>query len=170
MVSDGRRTHFNFLTCFIDSQMLSAACNQKLREVFTSCDLFQLKLFSFLHEYNDKISPTYFHDFRASFPSVHQHYTRQACKKGIFLSEEILCSMVLGQGALAMQNPGTPFLLALQNPHLFQIFAKQWKSNLLLQTIKSSKQNVLSWTSTLPFDLPTECLYAINTNIQLILK
>ena len=51
-------------------------------------DLFQFKLLSFVYDCVNKTSPSCFHSFFDLVQSVHQHCTRQATKKDIFLMQK----------------------------------------------------------------------------------
>ena len=57
-------------------------------KILKLCDLFKLKLLSFVYDCVNKISPSCFHSFFDLVQSVHQHGTRQATKSDIFLTQK----------------------------------------------------------------------------------
>ena len=51
-------------------------------------DLFELKLFTFVYESVNMVSPVLYHNFFATLTSVHHYNTRQASKGDIFMTQE----------------------------------------------------------------------------------
>ena len=57
-------------------------------KILKLCDLFKLKLLSFVYDCVNKISPPCFHSFFDLVQSVHQHGTRKATNNDIFLTQK----------------------------------------------------------------------------------